>query len=239
MQEIAVLALHGFLGQASDWESIKTRIPNIEWYTPDLFKPNSYQLNSFLSVLDQLIHNYIEKLNAHKSRVFMGYSLGGRIGLHFLKYRPQLFDHYVFISAHPGLLSENEKELRLKNDNEWANKVKNLNWDDFLFEWNSQPVFSKDLIEPVRSQSDYSIESLIESLTYLSLGKQDGLREYIKKNQDKITWIVGNKDQKFFYLADEMKQKKILLDYKRISSGHRVLFENPKEVISVLSQLVS
>lgn len=161
----------------------------------------------------------------------------GRIGLHFLKNNPNLFDQFIFISTHPGLTHQEEKKQRKGNDLIWADKIQNLDWQQFLTEWNQQPVFNNDVIEPKRNQAEYSIESLSAAFTNLSLSQQEDFQELIQLYQNKITWIVGSQDSKFLNLAEDMKQKKILLDYKRIFSGHRILFENPIELAKLLAQV--
>ena len=51
------------------------------------------------------------------------------------------------------------------------------------------------------------------------------MNEILQKNCNKISWVVGDKDSKFVSIAENLKQKKILESYSRISSGHRILFD--------------
>lgn len=219
----SIYALHGFLGRAQDWTETfhglqaQIHIPN--YFFDEAF--TNFSLDSFIAD--------IKKQPARKHRTFVGYSLGGRIGLHILEKEPQLFDHYVFISTHPGLKNTAEKQLRIESDQKWIEKIQSQPWSDFLVQWNQQDVLANSQAAPLK-ESDFKKDLLITALSKFSLGHQKDYSELIQQYQKQITWIVGTKDQKFLGLAEDLKQKKILLDYKRISSGHRILLDNPKDL---------
>lgn len=233
-----VFAVHGFLGQSSDWNHLKNQLPqNFNFITPNLFGDAQFDLSNF-EVLTSQIYKLTSQITSPISlnmnskmnlpicgqKIFIGYSLGGRIGLHLLEKHPELFDQYIFVSTHPGLESADQKNQRLLSDSDWIQKIKKLSWQNFLSEWNTQPVFAESK-EPERSEFEFNKEQLICALTGLSLGNQKNMYDIIRANQKKIKWIVGAKDLKFLDLAEAMKQKKILEDYSKIFCGHRILFE--------------
>lgn len=224
-----VLALHGFLGQGADFDRLKNNI-DLKFIAPDLFKGNDFDLSSFESVAGQIVKQ-IENINGQK--IFVGYSLGGRIGLHILKLFPHAFDHFVFLSTQPGLIFENEKAERKAHDLLWSEKLKNLSWSDFLTEWNSQAVFMGGS-EPQRIETEFNQDQLFKALSNLSLSQQNNMNDVIRSYQNKITWVVGEKDPKFVSLAEDLKQKKILESYSRIFSGHRILFDAQAEELQKL-----
>lgn len=242
MQRDLVFALHGFLGQGSDWDQVKkacadsqaSKAHDLEWLTPSLFSSESEVLLPFDQFCEALVEKHKVQLNSSRKRIFIGYSLGGRLGLHLLKKFSEQFDHFIFVSTHPGLTNEVEKEERRSSDAQWFLKITASNWNHFLKEWNSQGVFKSDSTDPIRSLDDYNLQKLQISLAAWSLAEQKDLRELIKQHQQKITWVVGQQDLKFLNLANDLLQKKILLNVSRIFSGHRILFENPKELASVL-----
>lgn len=233
-EKIIVFGLHGFLGQGSDFDRFKNLWPEyIEFSAPNLFSDNHYDLSNFEICTDQLA----SQISAMpEKKIFIGYSLGGRIGLHFLEKYPDIFQQYIFLSTHPGFDSDVEKKQRIENDTIWAEKIKKLKWSEFLKDWNSQSVFG-GTSETVRNENDYSKDQLMAAMTYLSLAKQKNMNSVIKKNKHKIKWIVGEKDLKFSELAENLKQKKILENYSRISSGHRILFDaDISELIKIILQ---
>ncbi len=239
MPENIVFALHGFLGQGSDWNLVKKNIPSsqFEFKAIDLFSPEAQPVLEFEEYIEELTRTIKEMTRDRKNKIFLGYSLGGRLGLHLLENNPDLFDHYIFLSTNPGLPEheQNEKNKRLMTDMKWASLISEKNWDEFQKEWNAQTVFLGSTAEPQRYVTDYDIDKLKRALVMWSVSQQQDFSDIIQDYQNKITWVVGEKDEKYVARAEEMKQKKILLDYKRISSGHRIWLDQPTEVAKLLS----
>jgi 2-succinyl-6-hydroxy-2,4-cyclohexadiene-1-carboxylate synthase len=231
-----IYALHGFLGESSDWMNVfKSVAADDHVACPSYFSDEIFShliLDSFI----QDIENHIELSFSH-TKIFVGYSLGGRIGLRLLETRPDLFDHYVFVSTHSGLTSEADKEARMINDQKWIDRLHQSSWDEFLTAWNAQDVL-KDSIAAKRPETSYMKDRLVAALLDYSLGKQKDYSALIAEHQDRITWVVGDQDTKFLNLAENLKQKKILLDYKRISSGHRILFDNPEGLAKIMESVL-
>lgn len=243
MQRNLILAVHGFLGQQEDWIPVQNALDislkkETKWIIPDLFSAQAMPIFSYDLFIEKLIHKYDDAFSKAAKKVFLGYSLGGRLGLHILKKHSHYFDHFIFLSTHPGLQSNQEKEQRRAMDLQWSSEITDSHWDQFLAKWNSQSVFQLSLHEPQRLKSNYDLEKLRSSLDNWSLAIQEDLRLEIKKYQNKITWVIGQQDKKFLHLAEDLKQKKILLNFNRIFSGHRILFENPRAVSELLHKLL-
>lgn len=243
LQSNLIFALHGFLGAGSDWESVESALKNLNldciWIKPNMFFENSQDIQAFDIYVDKLMKQFHSDLKSNcKKKIFVGYSLGGRIGMHLLKNYSEIFDHFVFVSSNPGLTDENEKVIRLQSDLAWADKLLKLDWDLFLKEWNAQPVFSGQLNEPPRQEAQYDKCKLSQSLDSWSLARQSDMRNLIQAKQNKITWIVGSLDHKFLNLAEDLKQKKILLSYNKIFSSHRILFNKPNELALLIQNLL-
>lgn len=226
--------LHGFLGEGSDWDGAISYVKseNFKFIKPSFFSPDCFIDLRLQSFIDDI--QIQQKTDSYHKKIFMGYSLGGRIGLKILSNFPSLFDHFIFLSTHPGLIQNEEKQQRLFNDQNWANQISTNHWDQFIFNWNSQDVL-KSQIQPDRKAKSFSVNKLQQGLKDWSLGHQNDYRQIISEYQSRITWVVGDRDQKFCHLAEDLKQKKTLLDYKRVSSGHRVLFENPQAIAELIS----
>ncbi len=229
-----VFALHGFLGSGQDFQPI-AKDSAFQLIAPNLFQGNDFDLSSFEAVATKIAD---QMKNTSGKKIFVGYSLCGRIGLHILKLFPESFDHYVFLSTHPGLNSESEKSERKAIDLLWSQKLHNLSWPDFLAAWNAQPVFT-DGSEPQRHEATYNKQQLEKAFIYLSLGLQQNMNDVLLKNKSKISWVVGDKDTKFVSIAEDLKQKKILESYSRIFSGHRILFDSrTAELQELISKLL-
>lgn len=241
MSEHVIFALHGFLGQSSDWNQIKQALSSrSDFVAVDLFSEESPDIDELEDYAEELSNEVDEIVEGKKKKIFIGYSLGGRIGLHLMQNNPDQFDHYIFISTNPGLTETeaSEKNQRLIADMKWSSLISESNWSEFLKSWNQQPVFAGSTNEIERHLGDYDINKLKRAMVMWTLAQQDDFRPLIQEFNDKITWIVGEKDSKYLNLAESMKQKKILLDYKRISSGHRILLDQPKFISDLLVDLL-
>lgn len=220
-----IYAVHGFLGCSSDWDTVKKSLPGCNFIAEDLFsKEPEKGIGSF------------QKITGKK--IFLGYSLGGRLGLAMLKENPDLFDHYIFLSTNPGFSSTNLelREKRIQADKIWSDKINQNNWSNFLKEWNAQSVFQGSASEPKRDVERYDLQKLKESIVKRSLGIQEDFSDSIQMNNNKITWLVGDRDEKYCAIAEKMKNKKIILGYERISSGHRIWLDNPSAVVEVIKR---
>lgn len=231
-----IYALHGFLGEASDWVDVfKSTAQDDHVVCPSYFTDENFS--------DLALENFIQDIENHNdlsfshTKIFVGYSLGGRIGLRLLERRPDLFDHFIFVSTHPGLANDSDRQSRILSDQKWIDTLLKGPWTDFLSLWDNQDVL-KGSKTATRPQSAYKKDRLAMALSEYSLGNQKDYSALLSEHQDKITWVVGDQDFKFLNLAEDLKQKKILLDYKRISSGHRILFDNPQGLSKIMESVL-
>ena len=209
-----ICALHGFLGEGSDWSRVKANLDQHQWLCPNLFSPGA----KF-----DLTFSEVQKFAGKK--IFVGYSLGGRIGLSLLEKRPLTFDHYIFVSVNPGFTEEDKasREDRWRSDLEWSQKVSESNWESFTKFWNEQKVFAGSQIEPKRTFENYDLNSLRDSLLQWSLAKQPDRTPAIKANKDRVTWVVGSRDEKFVSIAEKMKSDLVIDSYYKTESGTEFL----------------
>lgn len=237
MSDTVVFALHGFLGQSSDWAAIRKDFPNkSEFKTLDLFSSDATDIDELEDYAETLSEQVDELIAEKKKKIFVGYSLGGRLGLHLLQNNPDQFDHYIFLSTNPGFSDAEgaEKNKRLLSDMKWASQISEANWDPFLKAWNQQAVFEGSAEEPERHASDYDLNKLKRALVMWTLSQQDDFRPLIQEFQNKISWVVGDKDLKYMQIAESLKQEKILSDYKKISAGHRIWLDQPDAVSKLI-----
>ncbi|MES2614447.1 MAG: alpha/beta fold hydrolase [Bdellovibrionota bacterium] len=213
--------LHGFLGFSSDWDIFK-----------NYFLPYKFITHSIESYL--LSTNYKPNYNNKEKNILIGYSLGGRLALHSLIEKNHQWDAAIIISAHPGLLNENEKEARIKNDEDWANRFLNEPWNSVVNAWDSQGIFSGQKNNFNREENLYKREKIAKILTEFSLGKQENLRPMIKNIQIPILWLSGELDTKFALIGREMMSINKNIESIVIPHvGHRVPWEAPEKFVEL------
>lgn len=189
-----IIALHGFLGKNADWELYKN-FPLIP-IDPFILSPQHFlSLNEFGAKLNKEIEG--------NENVLLGYSMGGRLGLHALIQNPKKWKAAIIISTHTGLTNTTEKQERLKNDAKLLLEFQN-DFDGHLKKWDKLPIFSKGS-SFLRKKEDYTPFILKQCLHYWSLGHQENLKSSVEKLSLPILWIAGALDEKYAKLAKSMQ----------------------------------
>lgn len=251
MERVNLIFLHGFLGRPTDWSSIREMLPSgggVYTYTPDYTnEPELGPQHDFQAWAENFIRWTERVVGTHHRNILVGYSLGGRLALHALEKNPQVWSKVVLLSTNPGLedgfhnhieLSE-ERKKRWLTDSNWADEFAKANWETVLRNWNSQPVFGGGTSEPRRVETDYSREILGLILTQWSLAQQRNLRDVLAQNLTKIHWLVGEADEKFMGLTQNLKKQFAELRVDVIpKAGHRILFDNPQKLAERLLKLL-
>jgi len=115
-----ILACHGFTGEGADFEPLRAVLPTGHvLVAPDfpghgsrrgLRAPADYSLAAHLATLDESIRAVTEPVT------LLGYSLGGRLALHWALANPGKFRQLILVGASPGLATEAERTERTYAD---------------------------------------------------------------------------------------------------------------------------
>lgn len=237
MKKTLIVALHGFLGEPSDWNFLRELGGDVEICAPSLWQESEIDAKHELSRWPEQFQSFLKKKNwdQYENRVLCGYSMGGRLGAHHLVRFPEVWTSALLISMNPGLTTPEEKIFRVQNDRAWADRFLRWQWSDVLKEWNSQGVFQGGQVEPERKEENFHREKLAGAFTQWSLGKQENLREALEKCPVPITYITGTDDFKFTQIMKKWASENQNLNLKiSPTSGHRVIFDNPNFIKSQL-----
>tara|TARA_R110002096_G_scaffold91625_1_gene207230 strand:+ start:2812 stop:3507 length:696 start_codon:yes stop_codon:yes gene_type:complete len=228
-----IWALHGNLGDCRDWDALRPNLPKLEtvdlWAPPPLdFEKWAYQLNDLVSATDP-------------DPVLLGYSLGGRLAMHCATGLDSVWKAAVFVSAHPGLTSEAERESRRKADHSWAEKLRTQGVEEFLEAWNQQPVFladqASDRQTEVVSRNRTAIAQAFESW---SLGNQTDQRPLLANADLPQLWVAGENDPKFCELAENAVSE---IPHASLcilpNAGHRVVLEQPESLANEIRRFLA
>lgn len=233
MEAMRVFCLHGFLGLGSDWnpfvESLKQESveQDVFFDSPNLLSPKS-RFNPTFCFDDwcEKFIKYVEQFEESK-KVIMGYSMGGRLALHAVMKYPQLFNAAIFFSTNPMLYTEEEKNLRREQDQEWAIKFKNLEWSVLMAEWNNQLIFSQEQQAPQRCEQNYDRRFLSMALENWTVANHNISLEMLKKITTPSYWLCGSFDDKFIAIHEMMKSNGVPAKYDVVpEKGHRIGFSH-------------
>ena len=221
--------LHGAAGHYGDWSDIIDEIPS---HTASSF--NLYD------IVDLSIDEAAQRINnSHESGgILIGYSMGGRLALHCLLADNSPWDKAIIISAHTGLSSIKDKEIRKKIDYEWS-LLAESNFDLFLNNWDKQNVFS-DSMPIYRDYTQLNIASQIStSFKNWSLSNQKYLNPFLPNIRIPVCWVVGEKDPKFVEIG---KTATTLIPNSELiisqSSGHRVPWDDQKFTLNTIKRFI-
>lgn len=238
--------IHGFLGSPSDWNKLKidqyASFYHDFYYEIEAFLPQEKEEKNYFTHWAQSFNNHIfssEKF-INKKNILIGYSLGGRLALHCLLDNTSKWDTAIIISANPGLENEEEKLLRIKNDEKWAHRFLHEEWNFVINAWNSQGVFSGQENNLNREENNFNREKISKFLLEFSLGKQKNLREKIKEIQIPLLWLAGEFDTKFSLIAKEMSELNNKIQSIIVpKAGHRVPFENSEDFKNICLKFIT
>ncbi|MCE2982072.1 MAG: alpha/beta fold hydrolase [Parachlamydia sp.] len=220
-----IYAIHGFLGQPSDWGS-----------PFESLAINDFPHQNFTAWSRALAAKAAQE---SEKPFLMGYSLGGRLALHALIERPDVWRGGIIISAHPGLPSRLIKKERLVVDELWAERFEKENWELLMQLWENQNIFKGSPILS-RAEIDYQRPFLSACLRNFSLGKQKNLRKAIEKLPLPLLWMTGELDSQYTELADSLAfshpgSSKIAIK----GAGHRVPGSQPLEFHATVQTFIS
>jgi 2-succinyl-6-hydroxy-2,4-cyclohexadiene-1-carboxylate synthase len=248
-----ILFLHGFMGDRNEFNSaiallfqdssyLKIDLPghgktqvfgDEEYYN----MPNTAQ--GIINLLDEL-----EIDNCY----LVGYSMGGRLGLYLTLHYPERFDKVVLESASPGLVSQLERDERIKQDMGIARKLDRINtkaeFVAFLTNWYSQEIFGNiknhpGFYELVTMRSQNNPQELGKSLRFLGTGCQPSLWEKLRENQTPILLLVGEYDTKFIRINQQMVNICHFCQFKVIfNAAHNTHLENTYNFVQIIRKFI-
>lgn len=237
-QQCHLHALHGFLGKPDDWAAfpLGCQVSTYNLFQDFPVAPFSHWAAIFNQYV--LASRSLQYRNPQQ-HIFMGYSLGGRLGLHAILQDPSLWNAAIFISTHPGLKKEKEKQQRLAYDRQWAQRFEREPWEDLIKDWNAQEMFKGEPFHLKREEKDFDRTSLIQALNTWSLGAQQNATEAIHNLDIPILWMVGARDPKFLQQAQELTFKH---PQSRVcvvpEASHRLPWQQPEKFMSHLTQFI-
>lgn len=137
--------LHGFMGEASDWDEVRAQLSEFETRAINIEVATDWQ---------DTLHSIANSLTSNS--IVIGYSMGARLALGIALEFPKKCGGLIFISGNPGLESDEERDARKIADEKVASRieqfgVKPATKKSFLNDWYRSSVFTS-LPDEIRKQ---------------------------------------------------------------------------------------
>jgi len=230
--------LHGFAGSAGEWEGelvdglagagLAPVLVDLPGHGADagVTDPASFSLGSALARIEAA---------GRWPADLIGYSMGGRLALHFAAAHPGRVRRLVLESASPGLPTESERAERRAEDEALAARIESEGIEWFVDHWESQPMFETRrrldaavLLRRRNRRLNNHPRSLAAALRGLGTGTLPSLWDRLERVDAPTLLVVGERDEKFAATAERMARA---MPSTRIAlipgAGHRVHGEAP------------
>jgi 2-succinyl-6-hydroxy-2,4-cyclohexadiene-1-carboxylate synthase len=229
-----LVALHGFLGQPSDWDGLAEWFPGVSVIALDLWpvldRPGVDDWASMGGALDDAL---LCALSGDDRPAFLvAYSFGARLALAstLLPSGESPLRGACFVSCNPGLADDDRRARRERRESDegWAQRI--LAWPegDLWRAWDAQPVFAGGERAAVRGALPASRDVLSRALTRFSLAGQPDFRPRLLAWAGPLLWLTGVRDARFSAIARELSDAGVPAAFVVCEgAGHRVPWDNP------------
>lgn len=237
---VAVMALHGFTGNAATWDSLSGAAGGeYRIISPDLTghgesdgpeNPRLYDMKHTVGALAEIL-DHLKITRVH----WLGYSMGGRIALGAAIHLPERTVSLTLESASPGLSTVVERTARVTSDEELAGRIEAEGIAAFVDYWESLPLWASQARLPLEIRRKLREQrlanrpvGLANSLRGIGAGAQPPLHRRLKEISFPSLFIAGDEDAGFVAIAQQM-QAAVPGSLLRIipESGHAVHLEQP------------
>jgi 2-succinyl-6-hydroxy-2,4-cyclohexadiene-1-carboxylate synthase len=247
----ALLLLHGFTRDARAWEPLLPSLEDYRTIRVDLIghgksdsPPNAerYSMEHAVEDLTALLHH----LDIERTAL-LGYSLGGRVALHFAVEAPQLLWALVIESASPGINDDMERDARFGSDLQLAASIESDGVEAFADRWQAIPLFASQsqlsaevLAKQRRQRLDNSPTGLANSLRGMGAGAQRWLLPELPHINVPTLFLAGALDERYAAITPIMAETVPDAEHQIIEgAGHTVHLERPEPYAALVSDFLS
>jgi 2-succinyl-6-hydroxy-2,4-cyclohexadiene-1-carboxylate synthase len=245
-----VVAVHGFTGTGRDFEALWEALApaGVNVLAPDLpghgqsdvpVPIDAYTLPAQLAVIEAAL----EQAPRAEPILLLGYSMGGRLALHYLRHHslPALL-----ISASPGLKTPAERAQRRKEDEQWIQLLESGSAAEFKQRWLSQPILQPASDPPLEAwrkareaTPPHSLHGWAQTLRAVGNGRLPSLWPTLP-SLPPLTLVTGEDDLKFKATAEAMCTGNRGFRHQSIAaSAHAVHLEAPGALAAVVMECFS
>ncbi len=236
-----VLLVHGFTGSTAGWSRARAALAErgVSTGTLDLAghgdragerDPRLFTLDAALDDIGAAVRE------AGSDPVLLGYSMGGRLALHFAERHPERIRAMVLESASPGLASEEERSARRASDEALARSLEREGIESFVARWEALPLFASQARLPAAVRDEVRARrlcndaaSLAAALRGLGTGALPSLWARLRHIGVPTLLLAGEEDVKFVGVARRMAERLRDVRVEVVArAGHRTHLERPE-----------
>jgi 2-succinyl-6-hydroxy-2,4-cyclohexadiene-1-carboxylate synthase len=239
-----IVALHGFTGQGADFEPLGACLPpDVALAAPDLPGHGSQSsLRDFAAYSLPAHLKIISEAATSPQITLLGYSMGGRLALHWAIAHPERVRRLILVGASPGLATPEERDERRLSDATLAEFIRRRGLEAFFKYWHNQTFFQsmmrlpKERLDPILARrAGNDPEGLSLSLENVGTGTLPSLWHRLKEIRFPVDLVTGEHDVKFTRLAHEMGAHLPKARHSVIEgAGHAVHLEKPADLAMLL-----
>ncbi|WP_064092737.1 2-succinyl-6-hydroxy-2,4-cyclohexadiene-1-carboxylate synthase [Rossellomorea aquimaris] len=243
--------LHGFTGDTTTWSYVTSKLSEkYQCISVDIIghgqtdspeDTNRYSMDAVAKDLQSIF----AQLQIEQATI-VGYSMGGRLALHFSMVNPELVKALLLESASPGIENKEERRERSKRDHMLAENIMKNGIQSFVDFWENVPLFStqqklpKDVQERIRQQRlRQNPTGLANSLLGMGTGEQPSWWGKLECMSVPVFLLVGEQDEKFKNIALEMKERNSSFQIVTFFNvGHAIHVEEPRKFGTIIENLL-
>jgi len=247
-----LVLLHGFTGGTRAWDDVcpylvaTARLIRVDvighGQSPAPPDPARYSLEHAAEDLTALL----DRLGLQQVDL-LGYSMGGRVALHFAVHARDRLRRLVLESASPGIEDEGERARRTQSDNALADRIMTNGLATFVAEWEAQPLLlpAKHVSQGVREHQhalrlQNSPLGLANSLRGMGAGRQQPLWSRLASLDLPVQLIVGQNDTRYCAIAQRMQTLLPRADLSVVpDAGHTVHVDQPPAFVKAVQCALS
>ncbi len=247
----ALLLLHGFTRDSRAWQPLLPYFEDYRTVRVDLIghgksdaPPDAerYSMEHAVEDLTALLHH----LDIERTAL-LGYSLGGRVALHFAVAAPELLWALVIESVSAGIDDPMERDARFANDMQLATSIASEGIESFADRWQAQSLFASQrhlppavLEEQRRQRLENSTLGLANSLLGMGAGAQRWLMPELPEIDVPTLFLAGALDERYAALAPLLAAAVPGAEHHVINgAGHTVHLEQTEPYAGLVTEFLN
>ena len=212
------LGIHGFTGTGADFEPwFRTLSPELNWEAPNLpghgpSLEHEVEAYSSMEACTAMLEARIE--SEPRPVLLVGYSLGGRVALHFAARFSHLLQGLVLFGANPGIREEEVRDERVRWEEQLCQRLQDDGVEGFMKYWQSLPIIetqkriADEIWVPMRERRLLcKSEGLIQSLRTMGTGRMVSLWDALENISCPVLYCAGQEDDKYCRIGQEVVER--------------------------------